>query len=202
MTINIYKPNRVSELLVLFPTLGIAKDYPVYNDIVVSDFEYDFKGSLFLLNSRSGVNVESVSGLCTFLRSIEYMQESKIQKLENLYKNKKVMPIVFYKEAIALKIANKSFSTDEESISLKQLLQGTLGDRISAVEKNGYDTSILQILNAIRVYYDKNEHLNPMTYKEYSELFKMFNFRDFRKDFSLTGNSQLDCYSLLTYFGG
>ena len=200
MTIDVWKQKNYEELKILFPSIDISTDYPSYKPLVFTLLDYDTRNIDFCLrNKKSGINLESTSGLATFFRKCSYMQESKIKRIELLSK-RKLSVVELYKESISLKIANKSILYFDDELTIQNLVMGNLFENISSCEKLGYEESLLRIITVLDSYYQKDSGLTPAQYKYYSELFSKFDYRNFRKNFELTGNDELDCYHLLCYF--
>lgn len=199
------KKNNFSQLRLLFPNIKlVSEDYHYeYGPIIYSLFDYDPGESceLFLLQSTAGCNLDSVSGLCSFLRQINYMQESKIVKLEKRPSfGTKYQVYNMYQEAINLRISNRSYlGAEQQEEALAEVLTQPPYFRILYAEQHGYSQTLSTLLNLTLSYFNP-EGMTLQKRRKLSGLFQNFNQFKFKTEYQLTGDDTLDYVNFISYF--
>lgn len=199
------KKGNYQQLRILFPDLHIAdNDIPVYSKIIYSTFDYDSpKSELFLLQDPSGFLLDTPLGLGNFLRDISYMQDSKIDRL--LYHKRygdDHLVYELYKEAVVLKLTNKSLHYEDQDLGFTMdMLKMSLSDRLVWASRNGYQKTLESVIGLLEQYFIKEvSHFKPIQFQIMGDIISRFDRLGFKKDFSLSGDAELDCLLLLTYF--
>lgn len=199
------KKANYTQLRILFPDLQIAdNDIPVYSRFIYSTFDYDSpKSELFLLQDTSGYALDSVLGLCNFLRDINYMQDSKIDRLlsRKRYSDDHLV-YSLYKEAVCLKLTNKSlFFEDADNGYTLDMLKLPFSERIIWAARNGYRKTLESVISLLEQYLIKEvSRFKPIQFQIMGDIMSRFDRLSFKKDFSLSGDDEIDCCHLLTYF--
>lgn len=200
----------------LFPSMAIASVYPVYAEMVFSPFAYEFPANLkpslrlFLLLDDSGFNLESMDGLCAFLRRVGYMTEHKVSRLSRLEEgirreadSSSADPVSLrFREAISLKVGNLSFLEDSgEDFRVADLLKLSEYDRLRYCAEcgGGYERALYQLLTLFSRFYgrDASKHYSRQYQQMLSQMLVGFRVDEFLKGYRLTGDAEADCVALL-----
>lgn len=185
-----------SYLRFLYPEIEIDVLAPI---VYVKSERNAFGFDLTLRESKSGIPMYQKSGVIAFLREMQYMQESKIARLEN--SELQTMNEVYGSVAM-LRVANHVVKSPEDSVGfVTDFLMKPLDQRVMYVMSNGTPELLHGVLTTVNKVLDKE--LLKFQHKCYQQKLReveaLFKKKDFKKDYELS-SEWLDDLVLIQYY--
>jgi hypothetical protein len=211
----------------LFPGIKLAVGgVPAYGKVVYADFHLycSEKTELLLIQSLSGYNLDSHSGLLGFLRECEYMSPAKLDRFQAAGRVREVDskghevvsegifsrdPDVFkmYFFCSTLRISNRIFMEERyDSGYVLDVMEAPLYDRLKEADRAGPVVLMEKIVRFLDSFFSRDIRFKAKGKGRMSGFERMqrvvngFNHRLF-KNFKLSGNRVEDAYVFLTFFG-
>jgi len=224
--IKVNKPSDPIQLKILFPSMKVAIEYPVYGKSIYRNFYYPLseKTELLLEQDQSGYNLDSHLGLLGFMREVDYMSKAKIDRFEVAGRDKVVdsagrlvspegifhkKPDVFnmYFYCSTLQLANKVFVDEElDAGYLLDILEAPLYQRLFEADRYGHGRLLERLLQLMDSFYSSDMKFSARRnskgvsgFDRMAQLMNSFNLQGF-KDFVLSGDVTEDLYSFLCLF--